>query len=201
MVIHNILQRFLEHKLLFFLVFFGIILMGAVYLSGKQSSTASAVIELSDEAFEDELRYLYSSQNMAEVMGKLGLSFEEYDMDELCSSVKYERKDENEESLKYWVRCTLSSRYSEELTGDILSELIDTVLYQYDERVIESLGLQGNEEYGRYIGNQNIRLVSTVRTESNLNIPVYMVMCVLFAAFMGFFAVVCSEYRAAGNEE
>lgn len=169
-----------------------VLLLGMFYLSQKRSYTAAAVIELHDASYEDELNYLYSSANMAEVMTKLGLSFEEYSMDELCSAVRYERIEEDEERYRFKVQCTLGSRYSEELTGDILSELIDTVLQNYDEKLIERTGS---------MGNQNIRLASTVRVSSNLNAAVYIIMCIVFAFLMGACAAVCWDFWKADNEQ
>lgn len=148
--------RYLK-KLAPFILLFTVTMTALSYkvIKSRQIYTATAVIEYCNESASEgcapdgtviDTGEIYSSSNMAEVIEKLGLSYDDLDIlrgsisvqpveDGQAESIKVALNDLGEEyTVKptvYAVSCTLGSGASEELTGNVLSALLSAYFSDY----------------------------------------------------------------------
>ena len=155
--------RYLKHWLPLILCFFvGMTIFAYRILAGRQTYTASAVIEYSNQHAKNgyapdgstiDVSEIASSKNMVTVIEHLGLPLDTYSLDSLCAGIKVEPIiDEQERSIQeavneegkeykiqptaYVVSCTLDSSGSKNLARDILNELLDTYFSDYSNKHI-----------------------------------------------------------------
>lgn len=155
--IFRYLKRWIPLVLCFFVC---MTVFAARMLEKRQSYTASAVIEYSNEGAKDglapdeskiDVTEIASSGNMAKVVERLGLT--DYSLDWLCAGIRVEPVIEeqaqniqdavNEEGLEYTIQptayivsCTLDSSGSTSMARDILNELLDVYFSDYSNKHI-----------------------------------------------------------------
>ena len=154
--------RYLKRWLPLIICFFiGMTFFTAKFLSGRQSYTASAVIEYTNAAAKNgyapdgsaiDVSEIASVGNMAKVLENLDMPTS-YSLDSLCAGIKVEPVVEQQElniqeavnedgkeytvhSTSYIVSCTLGSSGSEDLARNILNELLDVYFSDYSNKHI-----------------------------------------------------------------
>lgn len=155
--------RYLKRWIPLILCFFVLMtVFAARILSGRQSYTASAVIEYSNDGAKDgcapdgskiDVTEIASSGNMAKVVENLGLSLGDFSLDKLCAGISVEPViEEQAQNIKdavnnegqeytvqptaYIVRCTLDNSGSTNMARDILNELLDVYFSDYSNKHI-----------------------------------------------------------------
>ena len=139
-------------------------------LRDRQTYSASIVIEYTNNNANNgyapdgtwiDTTEIYSSANVKKVMENLGLSYEDFNLDTLCSSISVTPVvSEQEESIQeavnlegeeytaqptvYIVTCKLDSSGSEELARNILNELMDVYFSDYSVRHINEGQISNN---------------------------------------------------------
>lgn len=170
--------RYLKRWLPLIVCFFiGMTFFTSRMMAGRQSYTASAVIEYTNKEAKDgcapdgsniDVSEIASSGNMSKVMENLSLSLENYSLDTLCAGIKVdpvieqqavniqqavndEGKEYTVQPTSYIVSCTLDSSGSGSLARDILNELLDVYFSDYSNKHI-------NQEQ---VNNQTRDLIGT----------------------------------------